>query len=115
MQEQEYLQGGTTADGEPFAPICYIRWIEEPDFGCEGRPDGQSPCGTVCVLAEDGEKRLPIREDVLFRTRLDDRMWVAEQDGTVLLVSRRGVRIELNETERTWLNENGLFGSGTCE
>ena len=30
--------------------------IIEPDFGCEGLPDGQEPVCTVILLSDSGEK-----------------------------------------------------------
>lgn len=37
-------------------PVYRVVRIDEPDFGCEGRPDGAEPMAKVYLESEDGEK-----------------------------------------------------------
>ncbi len=54
-------------------PVTYtIIDIAEPDFGCEGVPDGQEPLCTVLLQGEHGEKRsVQIADALLYARNLD--------------------------------------------
>ena len=44
---------------------CYrIKRIEEPDFGCEGRPEGEKIRDLVILEAKDGSEKMVKAEDV---------------------------------------------------
>lgn len=49
--------------------IYKIVRIDEEDFGCEGRPEGQMPMVRVLVEADTGETSVVMMEDSLMYTR----------------------------------------------
>lgn len=49
--------------------IYTILEIEEPDFGCEGLPDGAEPMCRVVLQSESGEKRAVQLADALLYAR----------------------------------------------
>lgn len=102
MMQEERLQA-FMVDGAEFVPQYYLLLVEEPDFGCEGCPEGQIVCGTVRLLDAAGERTVPIAETVLFASRLDDKMWIGTREGQTVLVSRRMKWMPLNEAERKWM------------
>lgn len=96
-------------DGTPFTPLCWLIQVDEPEFGCEGRPDGQPVCGSVHLLDRHGERTVPIEETTLFASRLDDRMWIGTYGGQIVLVSRRrDAALPLNEAETRWWNRQRI-------
>lgn len=49
-----------------------ITEIIEPDFGCEGLPEGGERMDTVLLLAEDGTKHTAaVSDELLYRLGLD--------------------------------------------
>ncbi|MGN1015129.1 MAG: hypothetical protein ACI4PM_07225 [Butyricicoccus sp.] len=91
------------SDGVEFVPQYYLLRVDEPDFGCEGCPEGETACGSVRLVDAEGERTVPIAETVLFATRLDDKMWIGTREGIAGLVSRKGEWMPLNDAEREWL------------
>lgn len=90
-------------DGQEFEPECWLIRVDEPEFGCEGRPDGEPVCGSVVLLDGSGQRTEPIAEDLLFGSRLDDRMWIGRYGGEMALVRRDRVTVlPMNEAERSW-------------
>lgn len=64
--------------------------IEEPDFGCEGRPEGQTILDRILLeTVEDGQQvELEVEEDCLLRMGLDQGMQVnllIHTDGTAMI------------------------------
>ena len=100
--QDERLQA-FAVDGVEFVPQYYLLMVEEPDFGCEGCPEGEAVCGTVRLLDHVGERTVPIAETALFASRLDDKMWIGRRDGELILVNRRLEWMPLNEVERAWM------------
>ena len=49
--------------------IYKIIRIDEEDFGCEGRPEGQEPMVRVVLEADTGETMIVMMEDALMYTR----------------------------------------------
>lgn len=49
--------------------IYKIIRIDEDDFGCEGRPEGQEPMVRVVLEADTGETMIVMMEDALMYTR----------------------------------------------
>ena len=45
--------------------------IIEPDFGCEGLPDGQEICCEVVLESEAGRVSVKIPDAELYRQRID--------------------------------------------
>lgn len=56
--------------------------IEEPDFGCEGRPEGQPVMDTVLLKNEFGDKVIKMEDALLYERHLEegDRV-VIDEDG----------------------------------
>lgn len=53
-------------------PFYTILSIDEPDFGCEGLPDGQEPLCDVVLQSETGEtRRVKIADALLYARNLD--------------------------------------------
>lgn len=64
--------------------------IEEPDFGCEGRLEGQTILNRILLeTVEDGQRvELEVEEDCLFRMGLNEGMQVSlliHTDGTAMI------------------------------
>ena len=52
--------------------IYTIESIIEPDFGCEGLPEGEERMDTVRLLAQDGtEHTATVADELLYRLGLD--------------------------------------------
>lgn len=93
-------------EGREIQPVGYLIRVDEPEFGCEGRPDGQPVYGTVLLCDAQGERTVPIEETVLMRSRLDDKMTIGLLDGTLVLVSRtRTTYVPLSEEEQQWWDQ----------
>lgn len=55
--------------------------IEEPDFGCEGRPEGAAVMDTVYLRDRDGREYVRQAEDgLLYRLDLEEGSWVIEDE-----------------------------------
>lgn len=85
-----------------FTPKAYLMLVDEPDFGCEGAPDGKPICGTIRWVDSRGEHVTPIPEMQLFATRFDDKMWIGEWKGETVLVTRKRCVLAMNEAEQQW-------------
>jgi hypothetical protein len=84
-------------------PLAYLVRVDEPEFGCEGRPDGQPVYGTVVLRDAQGERTVPIEETCLMRSRLDDKMTIGLADDRLVLVSRTRTEFApLTDDERMW-------------
>lgn len=59
--------------------------IEEPDFGCEGRPEGAAVMDTVYLRDSDGREYVRQAEDgLLYRLDLEEGSWVIEDEAGTL-------------------------------
>ena len=57
--------------------VYTIERIEEPDFGCEGRLEGEVVKDTIYLKGEDGTKRIvKMEEKELWQSGLDEGMVV---------------------------------------
>ena len=64
--------------------------IDEPDFGCEGRPDGVEPMAKVTLLKLKSEEeiRLEIPDAELYPKVIPVFIWIAgSPDGVILKLS----------------------------
>ena len=63
-----------------------IKQIVEPDFGCEGQPDGYIPMVKVCLGDENGVETIVEMEDAqMYERQLDEGMEVIiGNDGTLM-------------------------------
>ncbi|SFG39303.1 hypothetical protein SAMN04487761_1167 [Lachnospiraceae bacterium C7] len=86
------FQVGIDISAGHITPVAYINFVEEPDFGCEGRPEGEIVFAKLEVYTDKGPKKLLATEAMLDETGLYDHMWVGflkKKDGTTEFVSHR--------------------------
>lgn len=103
----EFEQTPIWVNGTEIRPLCYLIRVDEPEFGCEGRPDGEPVYGSVLLCDVHGERTVPIEETVLMRSRLDDKMILGEADGQLVLVPRtRTAYYPCSTEERAWWETN---------
>ncbi len=70
--------------------IYTILEIDEPDFGCEGLPDGAEPMCRVTLQSENGEKRTVQLADALLYAREWDVGSVISLETIEILTKERG-------------------------
>ena len=78
--------------------IYKIIRIDEEDFGCEGRPEGQPPMVRVVLESDAGETMVVMMEDaVMYARKLDvGEMTVLGMDG---MLYQPGTAMAISETE----------------
>lgn len=64
-----------------FLPIAYVVSVDEPDFGCEGRPENEKVYATLCTYTLEGMKTCKMEEHGLDASCLFDDMWVGTRIG----------------------------------
>ena len=80
------FQKGIALPEGTFWPVCYLSRVDEPEFGCEGRPEGGPIFGLAYGFDAQGPRRWEIEEADLWRSGLDDNMWVGRwQEGCAIL------------------------------
>jgi len=62
-----------------------VKEIIEPDFGCEGLPDGQEPCCEVVLTDEDGKNSVTVkvRDAELYEKDIVEGSVVEVENGTL--------------------------------
>jgi len=80
------FQAGFPVDGKLFRPLAYLRRVDPPDFGCEGRPDAGQAFGAVWGERADGPHFWRVPEAELLRSGLRDDVWLGALDGEAALV-----------------------------
>ncbi len=91
-------------NGSIFRPKLRLIYVEEPDFGCEGVPEGGAVYGSIVLEDKTGQRKVRIEQSLLFASRLDDGMWIGTLAGHMVLVGRdRQTVYELNDAENAWL------------
>lgn len=88
-----------------FTALAYIRQVDEPEFGCEGRPDNVPVCGRVLLEDKAGLRSLPMEEGLLRVSSLDDGMWFGLLGGQPVLYGPRGPIIP-TAADLDWLRRN---------
>lgn len=66
-------------------PIAYVVSASEPEFGCEGRPDGREVYGILNTYTITGLEKCQIEEKLFNESGIFDHMWVGTltcKDGT---------------------------------
>ncbi len=82
-----------------FQPLIYLYRVDEPEFGCEGRPDGGAICGVAYGITPEGEQKWQVEERLLWSTGLDDGMWVGQMgDNYALLTAGKQLKPLMTET-----------------
>ena len=91
MRKEQILplfRSGFPVDGRRFLPLFYLEQVDEPDFGCEGRPEQGEVCGCARGFTAEGEKLWQIEEKALWYSGFDDDQWagmLAGESGPVLV------------------------------
>lgn len=94
------LINGMKINGCRFDPEVYIYSVDEPDFGCEGRKEGQKAYATLYGYTTLGPVKWMINEQTLLETGLFDYMWVGTiyfKDGSSKFIAFRDGSKEWNE------------------
>ena len=87
-------------DGKIFQPLLHLLYVEEPDFGCEGVPEDGAVCGSIVAEDAAGRRTMPIEEQTLFASRLDNDTWIGMTDGVLMLLDAKKHLSPLNEAEQ---------------
>lgn len=64
-----------------FQPLYYLSRVDEPEFGCEGRPEAGPILGRAYGFDPQGPRQWDIGEVDLWRSGLDDGMRVGRWQG----------------------------------
>lgn len=73
---QYRLQNGFVVNRQKLLPQAFIVTVDEPEFGCEGRPDTEAVYAKVHALTMQGQKTWLIGEKDLEQSGIYDNMWV---------------------------------------
>lgn len=84
-----------------FMPLYYLNRVDEPEFGCEGRPEQGKIYGRAYGFDRSGARQWEIEEAALWRLRLDDGMWVGRWNGGYGLLDAKGNVRALSEADFT--------------
>jgi hypothetical protein len=84
---------GFTVAGKKFQPQAFILMVDEPDFGCEGRPEGAPVYAEIYGYDKTGERKWLLEERYLASSCFDDKMWLGTLqgvEGTVAVSDKDG-------------------------
>lgn len=70
------LRAGFAVNGAHFQPLVFFTEVEDPDFGCEGCPDGSVWQGRVRGLTAEGPAVWQLDADALWHCGFDTDMWL---------------------------------------
>lgn len=73
---------------DKFVPLIYLSRVDEPEFGCEGRPDGETVYGTAYGETSAGKRAWKIEEHLLWNTGLDDDVWIGQMDQDYVILKQ---------------------------
>ena len=83
MTDQEILHrlrvGFETAGGH-YSPVLYLRRVDEPEFGCEGRPEEGPIYGTIYGVSREGPFRMELEDWMILLSGMDDNMFIGVQE-----------------------------------
>lgn len=71
---EDLREQGIKTDEGMFYPVFWIEEVQEPEFGCEGRPEGIVITGTVIGRTPEEYLIFPVEEKLLYNSGLDDNM-----------------------------------------
>lgn len=97
-----YSSEPIAVENQQFQPLLHLLYVEEPDFGCEGVPETGAICGSIVAEDETGRRTIPIEEQLLFASRLDDNTWIGTVQGNLMLLDTKKHLLPLNEAEQMW-------------
>ena len=102
MEEQQLhaaFSAGIALPEGRFAPLYYLSRVDEPEFGCEGRPEQGKIYGHAYGFDAGGARQWEIEETALWCLGLDDGMWVGRWQGGYALLSAKGALRPLSEDD----------------
>lgn len=110
--KQAFMKFPTSGEKiEAFKYIAKVSQIEEPEFGCEGRPENQTIQAIVTIELEPSGKRISghMPERLLYQSHLDDGVRVIQQGRARYLWDDIREKLYPVIPELTvWLKELGL-------
>ena len=89
---QYRLENGFRIGKSEFKPVAYLVSVDEPEFGCEGRPEEGKVCARLQGITMKGTQSWKLDADKLEESGLYDDMWigfVTDKLGTKKLASWR--------------------------
>ena len=97
-------------DGSLFTPAVYLDRVDLPDFGCEGRPDGDAALGAVWGQRPDGFYFWRVPEWELLSGGFADDQWLGERAGEWVLVTLSGQwkPVHAGEALEQFLHTSGI-------
>ena len=103
MDEQQiktaFSEGISLQEGQ-FTPIYYLSRVDEPEFGCEGRPEQGKIFGRAYGYDKNGTHQWENEETSLLWLCLDDDMWVGRLSGSYATLRPSSGRVELLPADR---------------
>lgn len=106
LNVQYRLENGFRVKGKNLVPLAFIYRVDEPDFGCEGRPEGKVMYDKVYALTLKGQKVWIIGEKDLEESGIYDNTWVCREEQTHQLICwREGTEEMMPVSEDLWNNK----------
>lgn len=106
LNVQYRLENGFVVDRQRLVPLAFIMRVDEPDFGCEGRPEGKILYNKVYALTIKGQKVWLMGDEDLEVSGIYDNTWVCRLGDTRQLVSWREGTVEMTPVpEDLWKNK----------
>lgn len=103
---QYRLENGFVVNRMKMTPLAYIMRVDEPDFGCEGRPETKVVYEKVYALTLKGQKVWLMGEKDLEISGIYDNTWVCRLESTHQLVCwREGTEEMIPVPEDLWNNK----------
>ena len=57
-----YSSEPIAVENQQFQPLLHLLYVEEPDFGCEGRPEGMEPVDRVLLKKGSNGEEIFVKE-----------------------------------------------------
>lgn len=106
LNVQYRLENGFSLNGKKLIPLAFIMRVDEPDHGCEGRPEGKIMYDKVYALTLKGQKVWIIGEKDLEESGIYDNTWVCRIEQTRQLICwREGTEEMIPVSEDIWNNK----------
>ena len=107
LEIQTLLRDGMMLPGGEFRPIAFFARVDEPEFGCEGRPDQGLILGYIYGWDRHGKREWALEESALWAGGFDDRMWIGRFRGGVAAL-KEGATTPAPLENGDWISILGL-------